>query len=603
MKNLLYDQFGFQLPNAIIKKSLSTMKESLKKENGVYNVIHYDNGDIDFSKYISDEIEHNKLLTSSLIRYAKENSSDVNIDTDLLLESFTEYMLDKSVSVPKYDKVISSFILKKSSNKDVKQHLDSIRIGLLLYLGLNYNIDNNKNFDDLTIFLDTEILFDIIGYNGVIYNDLAQDMLNLIKKANFKKQKIFIKYFKDTKQECDYFFSKAEELVMKSTPIENTAMYSILEGCKNASDVVDKQSDFYKQLQYKYGIIEDTEDAYYSQDKNEYNLEEMIIEESVVSDDNFEDSQRRQKSLKFISHINKLRKGELFTDYAKTKYIFITRTRTTIEISNSMPQESKINNTKLAISMNFFTNWMWCKLNRGFGADNFPKSIDVLIKAKIILSNFVSDEVLKLYTKFKEQYKSGQLTEDIMAFRIMALREKNTKPEDISSDNVDDELNFDDDFINRYREERDKQQFQLKLQNEKIKELTKENDNNSAEIERLKSEKNKIYCENYYERKKSEQINAEQKIELDKIKKQKLAEEARKILRNETFKRVLKISLGILIRSFFIFIVYWILKYFFPEETTITNLITIVAGIPTVYGFSRDDCKAVWKDIKTLFKK
>ena len=442
----------------------------------------------------------------------------------------------------------------------------------------------------------------MVGYSGIIYSDLAQDMLRLIQKASTKKQKIFIKYFKETKQECDEFFLAAENLVNKTKIIEKVAMTSILENCKDISDVIDKQSDFYRKLQYTYGIMEDDENSYYYDDKNQYNLEEMTIDETIDGCDNLEDSIKNQKSLKFISHINKLRKGEKFDDYAKSKYIFITRTRNTIKISNFVTQKLNISDAKLAISMNFFTNWLWYKINRGFGAKDFPKSIDILIKAKIILSNFISDEVLKLYDEYHEQYKLGKLTKETLTFRTMALREKNIKPENISISNIDDELNFENEFINRYREERDRHKTQLNLQNEEIKELIKEKELNFTIIEKLKDEKKRDYCKKYYEIKNLINTITQKQSELDKIEQQKLKKE-------EKQKRIKLIKTKIikfLGTSFFLivtlYIIHSISKYLFPEETNIPNIITIISGIFPIFVYLyKVNLKEIWKNIKKLF--
>ena len=50
--------------------------------------------------------------------------------------------------------------------KKITEYLNSVREEVILYTGLNYNIDEIGSLKrDLTLYLDMEVLFDIYGYS------------------------------------------------------------------------------------------------------------------------------------------------------------------------------------------------------------------------------------------------------------------------------------------------------------------------------------------------------------------------------------------------------------------------------------------------------
>ena len=48
---------------------------------------------------------------------------------------------------------------------------------------------------DLTLYLDMEVLFDIYGYNGKVFQKLALDLFKLARDANSKEKKGSIQIF------------------------------------------------------------------------------------------------------------------------------------------------------------------------------------------------------------------------------------------------------------------------------------------------------------------------------------------------------------------------------------------------------------------------
>ena len=149
-----------------------------------------------------------------------------------------------------------------------------------------------------------------------------------------------------------------------------------------------------------------------------------------------------------ISHINKLRNNKPFYEYTESGAIFITETRKVQEysrkmvdlISNEISSEKKM--VGYAISMGMITNILWYKLSKGFGNNDFPQNINSVLKAKIVLSNLISQNVSKKFDECKQAYQKGELDEQQLAARLLALREKAVKPEGRISMLIVDKLAF-----------------------------------------------------------------------------------------------------------------------------------------------------------------
>ena len=78
-------------------------------------------------------------------------------EKDFLLNKLCE--IDES-NGNKYQEEISSFIIKKTDDKKITEYLNSVREEVILYTGLNYNIDEIGSLKrDLTLYLDMEVLF------------------------------------------------------------------------------------------------------------------------------------------------------------------------------------------------------------------------------------------------------------------------------------------------------------------------------------------------------------------------------------------------------------------------------------------------------------
>lgn len=590
LKKKISKTFGFRLPNAVIKSAIKKISfvESTQYA-GEYGV-NRQNVQVDqkFFQYKKNAEKINDELTEQLLVYAEARQSS-RISKNELVQEFIAYLLDES-NGSKYQEVISAFIVNNSQNEAVVNQLNAIREGAILYMGLNCNIiETGSITSDLTLYLDTEILFDIYGYNGEVFQNLAMDLLSLVKEANKSKKRIKLRYFTETKDEISSFFVAATEIVRNGSYIkENVAMKAIVNGCKDSTDVSDKESDFYHTLHFKYGILLDETKNYYMRDDYVANLEGYFRDGDSDT----------EISLRQLSHINKLRKNRIFYDYTKSEYLFVTQTWKTQELSNRIARDcakEKANGDDfrvcgLAVNMSFLTNILWYKLNRGFGVQGYPMNLDSVIKAKIVLANFISQNVALVFDSYKKQYTEGSITSEQMAGRLLGLREKGLRPEDITVDNLEDNLNFDTAYLCRFEEKCELQRVQLEEKEEIIKQVTSTSKESLAIVqgqldvinEKLEETKN-VTEEQKVTIQTQDAIIVEQKAEIDE-KNRLIAEYQRKDKRKkewiEKIKKTFKFLFAILWRTFVVVSV-GIIAYKFAEsvKADAANAAGIVVGI------------------------
>ena len=610
MKKMISDIFGFELPNAVLKSVLKKIdcieKNGVKDEFSVnQNAIILDGT---FEAYRSSAEKENTHLIDLLYEFTEKrlNRELSGKDKQELSQNFMAYLLDKS-NGGSYQDSISTFILSYENDPMVSQQLDSIREGCILYTGINYNIDEMGSVtEELVLYLDMEVLFDLYGYNGDLFKDLAQDMLKLIRVANSKRRYIILRYFYDTKLEIEEFFRKAENIVLgKELLKDNVAMKVITAGCKDATDISDRQADFFHAMQYSFGIIEDPEKDYYKLDQYAANLEGITFEESR----NVDNVSALEQSIKFISNINKLRKNELTNDYFKCKYILVTETRRTLDASKAIMKEIRGDADEEkqyaahAVNISFITNLLWYKLNKGLGINEYPHNVNAVIKAKIVLSNYVSQNIANIYEECKRDYKEGKITQEQFAARILALRNRNSRPEEITVDTVEDDLNFDPENIKRYEEESKWQKVKLQEKDEQLEKYKQDYNDIQQEITLIQFELNESTKEREKQNKtlenQGELILKQNNIieQQSKVIQKYETIEKNKAIKKEKKKRIVRFTLNILLRILILAVI--VVGVYFVTKRLKADLATSVSIVVTIIGiiFSCIDI------IKNVYKK
>lgn len=248
MTTCLKKVYGFDIPEAVIK---STLKNRLKNEGflnyeqGIYSATEKL---INTNERIGLELNKNKNIyqeiTQKLIHFIENYENRVLFDSEKKdCERFLCSFLFGTNHVPDiYIKYITSLIIQNKDDIKFVSDLNSVKEGLILYSGIKYTSDLNQLGTwntELTVFLDTEHLFNALGYNGIVYEEIFHDFYKLVGEINLSnkrktgKNKIHLKYFDEIKKEIDDFFYAAEMTVKNRGSFDpsKTAMISISNGC------------------------------------------------------------------------------------------------------------------------------------------------------------------------------------------------------------------------------------------------------------------------------------------------------------------------------------------------------------------------------------
>ena len=596
IKSRVENEFEFYLPDAVLKSALKKIDFVTYDTTGNYcvNVEKVRvNGELKKYRNLAENTEISIL--EQLISFVEEKNYKLNNrEKKELKRAFGSYLIDES-NGNKYQEEISSFIIKKSDDKKITEYLNSVREGVILYTGLNYNIDEIGSLKkDLTLYLDMEVLFDIYGYNGEVFQSLALDLFKLARDANSKEKRIRLRYFEETKTEIDLFFAKAEEIVKGKVLLkDNVAMKAITNGCQDVSDISDRKADFYTKLRYSYGIIQDDRDSYYYKSDIAANLEWTFSEEEKKD-------QEVQFAVKMISHINKLRNNKPFYEYTESEAIFITETRKIQEYSRKMVDliSNEIDSGKkmvgYAISMGMITNILWYKLSKGFGNNDFPQNINSVLKAKIVLSNLISQNVSKKFDECKKAYQKGELDEQQLAARLLALREKAVKPEDINTDNLEDSLNFDSKHIERFEAERELHKAQLRQNKEQLEDYQSEIEKLKRTIQVEEALKKQQETESAATMEEKDATIQAQSEELKRYREKDLKKENRRKLIKKVGVFSKRICLRLIILLVIVAITYNVTKY---VKADAANTVAIIVTVVGIFISCVDIVKNVYNDV------
>lgn len=527
---ILNIEFEFNIPNAVVKTSLNRI-DNLTKIGANYTV----NNPTDFLSNDFNETEQNyqsknDTIIQTFIKYVAEIKQKELDEKEItsLTHSFCNYILDKQNGNENLE-YITSFILKHNNDSSFKEQIDKIREGVILYSGIKFNNDIN-NFGawkaDFTIYIETEILFHLAGYNGELYKVLASDLLQFISEINQKagKRVIKLKYFAEVKTEIEGFFTKAKYLLEgNSKPNPSvTAMVTIINGCKSISDIQAKKTDFYELL--KRNLIEEDENIdYYAEKNHKYN----IVSEELIEKISKELGKDANPYLKFLNFISINRKEAFENNFENVKAILLSGNSTTLKVAwiDLLKEDG---NVPLATTMSFLTNKFWFKLNKGFGKDSLPKSFDIISKSQIILSSILNKKIGNEFENLQDEFKNGKLNEEQVKARLVDLKNNVRKPEDIVKDNIDDVLHvITEDSLDKFIEEQmhfKSKAEQQSVENESLKiELAKKVKAENA-LELNLKETRELYINEKIKQfnvlkniKKPIDINAEKKYKVHKI--------------------------------------------------------------------------------------
>lgn len=446
---LFNETFEFNIPSSVIKSSLNKLSYLSKSQNS-YIV----NEDIEKEKIVLKDkalIEHShSSIFSSLTAFVeKEKKKKLTQSEEKKLQhNFCNFLLDES-NGEEYIEYITSFIVDNENNEDFVKKINVIREGVILHSGLKYT-NEFTDFNDfgnwrkeLVIFLDTEIIFHLMGYNGEIYKDIAHDFLKFTKEINSKSaQKKYIKlqYFPEVKSEIEGFFTKAKHIFERNESLNPrvTAMVDILKDVKSQSDLLNKKSDLFTFLS-RNGIEENSITIDVTKSENyEFN----IISQEVIQEVNTSlGIDNCESILETFNKISILRRNSNEENFENVRYILLSGNSKTLRaaFNTSINERFRI---PLATNLNFIINRFWFKLNKGFSQKDFPSSFNIITKSQIILSKILNENIGEKYDELQLKFKNGEITKEQATNRIKDLRVSAKKPEEIKREITREVLDF-----------------------------------------------------------------------------------------------------------------------------------------------------------------
>ena len=449
----LEDEFMFSLPHSIVNQCLRKM-ECLDKRDGKYYLRKEHATDMtSLKKELETEVDSNDHFMNDVYIYIEKTSNknlSMHDKQEIAKNVYTfilEQGLEKEYVTNKYDQYISAFIIEHGAVRYSEQ-IRAIKEGAILLTGLAHNnsvIRQKKWIEPFSIYIEMEEFFNLAGYNGTIFQEVAKDTFSLISEINKSHKVIYLKCFNDVSESINQYFETAADLLEKNLAYtaNTTAMKTILAGCRTTSDVIDKQVQF-EDLLDSYDIeFVDLKDIV---ENKEFNMSSG----ERINDLKIEDP----KILDKITQINIIRKNQLFYDFTKSKSIILTEWSKLIYASNNIiqmeaegrPLSPDKNRNHLTLdeqkpvpyhaTMYYLSARLWYDLNKGFGNNGLPKSLDVVSKARIIMADRLQEKLEPEFDKAIQKLNSGEWSSEKAEKAIAIMKSRSFRPEDVNENNV-----------------------------------------------------------------------------------------------------------------------------------------------------------------------
>lgn len=437
VKKYLYDNYNFDIPLSVIKTALNKLIQSSNVERleNKYSLISAD----DIRRFSEIEISNNDFslthqkIIESIMSFITKIDSSYNVVKEDLVNDFFKYITN-SYEDTKYKKYIAMFLANDNDSSKVKDLIQQIKDGEILLTGLSYQQDPNeieiyKLRKNLTIYIDQELLFSSIGYNGELYKEIFNDFLILVNGINNirnNKGKVLLRYFSETKKDIENYFYAAENIVTRSEidkirSVKNNAMRNILTGAIEKSDIVSKKSNFFKFLREK-NILEDDSETFESIiNKNNYQFNIYTDEMKDIFLLRGNEENDFSNYTRILSMINLIRKGKSSGSLENVGAIFLTAKSALLNLSWDPDVHEKDMDVPLVTTIDFMINRFWFKTQKNI--TNFkPRSFDIALQAKLIVNSIINNNFTHLFDRLKNDLNNNKKSENDIKLELIALR-------------------------------------------------------------------------------------------------------------------------------------------------------------------------------------
>lgn len=442
--NYLEKDFGFCLPEAVVKSCLRRRLVKagfLNLQNGMYSV----SDSFESNSEFEIDFQESRTEYDEIIRRIHEFCSNKGV-LDIPkgdIEEGLELYLTRPDKNNKYGGDIANFIVTFENEEGFQDKLSRIEEGLILYAGIRYSPDLSTLGSwrgNLTVFLDAEHLFNASGLNGELYKFLFDDFYSLVREVNRNKKggKIELRYLSETESDIESFFYAAQKIVERKSSIDpsKTAMINICNGCKFKSEVLTKKAEFMTNIS-RLGITKESCLDYYS--KPEFNVEGSDVVDNIFSDLKGANISKDDVALilRIFTKINFIRKGKNDIGIDGVESIFMTESWLPQRMAFSDHVFEGNGAIPFATNIEFLTERLWFKLNKGFGdGARKPASFDPVIRAKLTISSQISKSVSNIYKSLSEKYEKGEIDKEVVARIHYEIYRAPSRPEDVSTDSI-----------------------------------------------------------------------------------------------------------------------------------------------------------------------
>lgn len=553
LTELVNKDYEFNLKTAIVAFAIKELALRRDLNTGNYNCDpsqFIDEACLD--KKILESTQVNNEILNTLFAYVEQEQDIVlnDVEKASLVQSFINYLIDNSYSDAN-STIISAFILRCRKDLKMSAGLSNILEGVVRYIGISFDTPASASShwtNEMTIYLDTEVLFHMAGFNGSLYKQLFDDFFELVNEINEDSIKqrqyplIKLRYFDYVIEEIDKFFLRASEIINGKLVLNPsiTAMKEITTGCKTDAELAERKGLFLSSIK-NLGIEPDNNETdYYLSSQFAYNLEDETIVDKYCAENNYKRKKLVRSSLLSLSHINVLRQGISNRSFEKLGYVLLTDNYVTERVAR-MEEVKSVDEKPLCTNLYYITNRMWYRLGKAFGVNVTPKIFDVISKAQIILSNRINDSVYSQYEKLVERMEKNEISGDDALEVLYQLRSQVKNPEEIESTDVVEKalLAASEPELQKYIEDAEYRKAKLQRTEEENQRLTSINEQMLARSEDVHNQNESILKENQSIKQENERVKAEsvkKDAQIDAMDKQKTElEKQLKVSRQNAF--------------------------------------------------------------------
>ena len=421
MRDQLYSVCGLKFPKRIVQLMLKKVSKKgvITKKNGIYTIIQEK---LDKQENVLAKTGTIKSQLSDLInnfsRFCKE-TYQVSLNEDDSLDAFIQFLSKFSISairlsisgtafeVPKKNKnvnliYVSQYILTifKTDSKRFEEFEVLLKGNMIANSIVSETlIDTPKTFKNVVFFLDRPLIVELYGLDGVILEEAAKELLELVTKIGGK-----FAVFEHTKNETASLIRRAaEQWNVPKSRLNNKILRNLMDTGLTKSDLQlksEKLSDFLKSKEIK--IVEDPDI------QKEYCIDEKILSKLMDEHVRQYKEKAKQQDIRSINNIYQLRENKSANRLEECRAVFVTNNSNLAsaihEYGRTMSDE---NNVSAVITDFSLANMAWLKAP--LGACDLQR-IELLSMAYLSLQP--SNELLQKYLTEIEKMQQDDLLSD-----------------------------------------------------------------------------------------------------------------------------------------------------------------------------------------------